>query len=376
MAKDNLKKEPLMRIVKRTKNSTISKKMAVIVRVVAILLALVVCGIFIFVLTKTNPVKVYYGMIEGAMGTNRRVWNTLRDTMILLAVSLAITPAFKMKFWNIGAEGQILVGGIATAAVMRYMGATMNGPGLFAVMIVVSIVAGMVWGIIPAIFKAQYNTNETLFTLMMNYIAIQLTSYFCIVWEAVKGSGTIGTINQETRNGWISTSFLGNIFGQFNYSINVILVIILMVVMAYYLKKTKHGYEIAVVGESENTARYAGINVKKVIIRTMAISGALCGLTGFLLVSGSSHTISTNTAGGRGFTAIIVSWLAKFNPYMMLLISFFLVFLDNGAVQIASQYGLNESASEVMTGIVLFFLIGCEFFLNYRVVFRGKHEEA
>ena len=149
-----------------------------------------------------------------------------------------------------------------------------------------------------------------------------------------------------------------------------------MVVMAYYLKKTKHGYEIAVVGESENTARYAGINVKKVIIRTMAISGALCGLTGFLLVSGSSHTISTNTAGGRGFTAIIVSWLAKFNPYIMLLISFFLVFLDNGAVQIASQYGLNESASEVMTGIVLFFLIGCEFFLNYRVVFRGKHEEA
>ena len=149
-----------------------------------------------------------------------------------------------------------------------------------------------------------------------------------------------------------------------------------MVVMAYYLKKTKQGYEIAVVGESENTARYAGINVKKVIIRTMAISGALCGLTGFLLVSGSSHTISTNTAGGRGFTAIIVSWLAKFNPYMMLLISFFLVFLDNGAVQIASQYGLNESASEVMTGIVLFFLIGCEFFLNYRVVFRGKHEEA
>ena len=149
-----------------------------------------------------------------------------------------------------------------------------------------------------------------------------------------------------------------------------------MIVMAYYLKKTKQGYEIAVVGESENTARYAGINVKKVIIRTMAISGALCGLTGFLLVSGSSHTISTNTAGGRGFTAIIVSWLAKFNPYIMLLISFFLVFLDNGAVQIASQYGLNESASEVMTGIVLFFLIGCEFFLNYRVVFRGKHEEA
>ena len=369
-----MNKEPFLQVSKRRNKAGWQERL--LIRFIALILALIVCGAVIVALVKMNPVDVYKAIWDGAMGSERRIWQTIRDTMVLLCIAIGLAPAFKMKFWNIGAEGQILVGGIATAAVMRYMGATMNGPGLFAVMIVVSIVAGMVWGIIPAIFKAQYNTNETLFTLMMNYIAIQLTSYFCIVWEAVKGSGTIGTINQETRNGWISTSFLGNIFGQFNYSINVILVIILMIVMAYYLKKTKQGYEIAVVGESENTARYAGINVKKVIIRTMAISGALCGLTGFLLVSGSSHTISTNTAGGRGFTAIIVSWLAKFNPYMMLLISFFLVFLDNGAVQIASQYGLNESASEVMTGIVLFFLIGCEFFLNYRVVFRGKHEEA
>jgi len=373
MADNCVKKEPLMRIAKR---SDISKKKAYLVRAIALIAALVVCGIFIYVLTKTNPISVYIGMIDGAIGTNRRLWNTLRDTMILLAVSLAITPAFKMRFWNIGAEGQILVGGIATAAVMRYMASTLPSPALFGMMVIVSIIAGMIWGIIPAYFKSRYNTNETLFTLMMNYIAIQLTSFFCIIWEGLKGSGTIGAINQDTGAGWISTSFLGNIFGKFNYSINIILVLALTVLMAFYLKKTKHGYEIAVVGESENTARYAGINVKKVIIRTMAISGALCGLTGFLLVSGSSHTISTSTAGGRGFTAIIVSWLAKFNPYIMIFISFLLVFLDNGAIQIASQFGLNESAAEVITGIILFFLIGCEFFINYRVIFRGKHEEA
>lgn len=373
MAEKSIKKEPLMRIAKR---SDIPKKKAYLVRAIALLLALVVCGVFIYALTKTNPIKVYIGMIDGAIGTNRRMWNTLRDTMILLAVSLAITPAFKMRFWNIGAEGQILVGGIATAAIMRYMGETLPSPVLFLVMVIVSLIAGMVWGIIPAFFKARYNTNETLFTLMMNYIAIQFTSYFCIIWESLKGSGTIGTINQDTGAGWIPTTFLSGIFGNFNYSINVILVLVLTVLMAFYLKKTKHGYEIAVVGESENTARYAGINVKKVIIRTMALSGALCGLTGFLLVSGSSHTISTSTTGGRGFTAIIVSWLAKFNPYIMILISFLLVFLDNGAIQIASQFGLNESAAEVITGIILFFLIGCEFFINYRVIFRGKHEEA
>ena len=373
MAAKSLKKEPIVRIAKR---SDISRKKSWLIRALAILLALIVCGIFIFALTKKNPLKVYLGMVDGAIGTSRRTWNTMRDTMILLAVSLAITPAFKMRFWNIGAEGQILVGGIATAAVMRYLGETLPSAALFPAMIVCSIIAGLIWGIVPAFFKAKYNTNETLFTLMMNYIAIQLTAYFCIKWEALKGSGSIGTINQGTKAGWIPTSFLSGIFGNFNYSINVIVVLILTVLMAIYLKKTKHGYEIAVVGESENTARYAGINVKKVILRTMALSGALCGLTGFLLVSGSSHTISVNTAGGRGFTAIIVSWLAKFNPYIMAVISFMLVFLDNGAVQIASQFGLNESAAEVMTGIILFFLIGCEFFINYRVIRRGKHEEA
>ena len=239
-------------------------------------------------------------------------------------------------------------------------------------MIIASLAAGLIWGLIPAVFKAHWNTNETLFTLMMNYIAIQLTAFFSIVWEAKKGSGTIGTINQKTQAGWISTSFLPDVFGNFNYSINLIIVLSITVAMFIYLKYTKHGYEIAVVGNSENTARYAGINVKRAIMRTVALSGAICGFTGFLLVSGSSHTISTSTAGGRGFTAIIVSWLAKFNPFIMILISFFLVFMGNGATQIASEFQLNESASEVIIGIILFFILGSEFFINFRLIF-GKH---
>lgn len=143
--------------------------------------------------------------------------------------------------------------------------------------------------------------------------------------------------------------------------------------MFIYMKRTKHGYEIAVVGESENTARYAGINVGKVIVRTVGISGGIAGLAGFILVSGSSHTISTSTAGGRGFTAIIVAWLAKFNVWAMAVIAFLLVFMQQGAIQIATQYNLNENASEVITGIILFFVIGCEFFINYKLEFRKKH---
>ena len=142
-----------------------------------------------------------------------------------------------------------------------------------------------------------------------------------------------------------------------------------------YMRFSKHGYEIAVVGESENTARYAGINVSRVILRTMAISGAICGLAGFVIVSGCSHTISTSTAGGRGFTSIIVSWLSKFNPFMMILVSFFLVFMEKGAMEIATQFKLNESASDVITGIILFFILGCEFFCNYRVSMRHARKE-
>ena len=366
-------KEPKVRIVKRDE---MPLWRSILIRLIAVALSLVVCAIFIFAITHSNPVSVYRSVVDGAVGTGRRTWNTIRDTMILLAVALAITPAFKMRFWNIGAEGQILVGGIVTAGVMRAYGENIPTWLLFVVMIVVSLIAGAVWGLIPAFFKAHWNTNETLFTLMMNYIAIQLCSFFSIVWEAKKGSGTIGTINQKTQAGWISTKFLPGVFGNFNYSINLLIVLILTVVMFFYLIYTKHGYEIAVVGESENTARYAGINVRKVILRTMALSGAICGFTGFLLVSGSSHTISTNTAGGRGFTAIIVSWLAKFNPFVMILISFFLVFMGNGATQIASEYQLNESASEVITGIILFFILGSEFFINYRLILGGHGKEA
>ena len=150
--------------------------------------------------------------------------------------------------------------------------------------------------------------------------------------------------------------------------------LLLTVGMFLYLKYSKQGYEISVVGDSENTARYAGINVKKVTIRTMAISGAICGLAGFIAVAGSSHTISTSTAGGRGFTAIIVAWLAQFNTFVMILISFLLVFLQKGAIQIASRYNLNDYASNIITGIILFFILGSEFFINYRIILRGGKE--
>ena len=358
-------REPLLRIAKR---DGMSRPQAYLIRVIAVLLSLIVSGIFIFAVTKLNPVAVYEAIFDGAFGTERRGWVTIRDTMMLLCIGVGLAPAFKMKFWNIGAEGQILIGGCMTAGLMRAMGTSMSTPMMLVIMAIASVIAGCIWGVIPATFKAKWGTNETLFTLMMNYVAIQITSYCVALWENPIGSNTVGVINQKTKAGWFP-----EILGQ-DYTLNVILVLLLTVGMFIYLKYSKQGYEITVVGDSERTARYAGISVKKVTIRTMAISGAICGLAGFIAVAGSSHTISTSTAGGRGFTAIIVAWLAQFNTFVMILISLLLVFLQKGAIQIASQFNLNDYASNIITGIILFFILGSEFFINYRLVFRSRKE--
>ena len=356
-------KDPFIRIAKR---ESIPNWKAWLIRFAAIASALVICAVIIYLIVRMNPIKVYQTMFNGAFGSEKRIWVTIRDCMMLLCVGVGLAPAFKMRFWNIGAEGQILVGGIATAACMIYAGNALPNWLLLIIMIVVSCVCGAAWAYLPALFKSKWNTNETLFTLMMNYIAIQLTSFFVAVWENPYGSNSVGIINQSTKKGWFPS-----LFGE-QYMLNFLLVMSLVLAMYLYLKYSKHGYEIAVVGSSPNTARYAGISVGKVYIRTMLISGAICGLAGFLAVAGASHTISVNTAGGRGFTAIIVAWLAKFNTLMMLLISLLLVFLEKGAMEIASQYNLNDYASEMITGIILFFILGSEFFIQYRVIFRGR----
>ncbi|MBQ7160577.1 MAG: ABC transporter permease [Clostridia bacterium] len=354
--------EPRFHIAKR---DAIPWWKAWIIRIVAVIVALLFSSVVTVLLTDANPVDFFTALVKGAVGTARRSWVLAKDTSLLLLVALAVTPAFKMRFWNIGAEGQVLAGGLATITCMILLGDKLPAPVLYIVMIVASILAGAIWGVIPAVFKAVWNTNETLFTLMMNYIAIQLVGYFCHVWAQPKGSGHIGTV----ATGQLPV--VGN-----EYLLNIIVVAVLTIVMFIYLRYSKHGYEISVVGESENTARYIGINVKKVIIRTMLISGAICGIAGLLLVAGSEHSITKDTAGGRGFTAIIVSWMGKFNPLYMILTSFLITFLSKGSDRVSQDLGLNKSFSDIITGIIIFFIIGCEFFINYKIIYNSRKEAA
>ena len=357
--------KPLFHIAKR---SQIVWWKAWLIRIFAIILAFVFSGVVSYLLTKQNPLKIYSVMLDGAFGTKRRIWGLMQNLVMLLGVSVAVTPAFKMRFWNIGAEGQVLIGGLASAVCMILFGESLPNPVLLLVMILTSIIAGAVWALIPAFFRANWQTNETLFTLMMNYIAMQITAFFTYKWSVPKGSGQIGIINRTTRAGWLPT------IGKYDYLLNIIIVLIITIAMHIYLKYSKHGYELTIVGESENTARYIGIPVKKIILRTMLLSGAVCGLMGLLLVAGTDHTISRDTAGGRGFTAIMISWLAKFDPIFMILTSFLIAFLEKGATEISTSFGLNESFSDIITGIIIFFIIGCEFFIQYTVKFREKEK--
>ena len=356
-------REPLFHIVRRNSSSRLR---GWAVRGIAILAAVLLSGLLTFLVTGLNPLEVYSKMIQGNFGSTRRIWVLLQNTAILLIIALALTPAFKMRFWKTGAEGQVLIGGFGAALMMRFVGASLPNALLIPLELLAAIAAGALWGFIPAFFKAKWKTNETLFTLMMNYVAIQIVSWFCTLFAVPKGSGQLGILNQSTEAGWLPT-----LFGQ-KYMMNVIIVVAVLIFVFIYLRFSKHGYEISVVGESEKTARYVGINVKSVIIRTMLLSGALCGVAGFLLVCGTDHSITPNTVGGEGFTGIMVSWLAKFNPFVMVFTSALIIFMKNGAAQIATSFHLNESFGDILTGIIIFFIIGCEFFINYRVVFRKK----
>ena len=366
--------EPLIHLSKR---ESISIVKSWLIRLAAIVLGLVVCGLVAYILSdklrsgKKTIFDFYHSfLVKGSFSTSRKMWKFFKNMAVLQCISLAVTPAFRMQFWNTGAEGQTLMGVWGAIAVAFYLGGKVPAALLLVLMLAAALLCGALWALLPAIFKAKWNTNETLFTLMMNYIATQLAAFFIIVWEVPKGAGKIGIINQNSEAGWLP------VIGGKQYLLTILVVAVMTILMYIYLNYSKHGYEIAVVGESQRTASYAGIKVERVIIRTMVLSGAVCGLMGLLLTAGTDHTLTTTIVGGRGFTAVMVSWLAKFNPIVMVFTSLLLVVLSRGASEISSVFSLNHSFADILTGIILFFIIGSEFFLTYKVSLRKSKKEA
>ena len=336
-------REPLVRIVKKAEIT--SRKIAVF-RMVAVLLSLLAGALFIIVIGH-NPIEIYATILSGAFRSEMAVQATIKIMIPLLITSLGVTLAFKMKFWNIGAEGQIIMGAIFASYFALFFSG-INHILLILIMMVAGFIGGGLWGLLPAFFKVKFNTNETLFTLMLNYIALHIVSFLRDgPWMDPKSQG-FPKIARFDKN-----AALDKLFGV---QIGWIFALILVILIFIYIKFSKQGYEISVVGESQDTARYAGMNVKKIILRTMFFSGAICGFGGMIQATGSDITLTTSVAGGVGFTAIIIAWLAQLNPFMILVVSFLFSILEKGSSVVQSTFGLSTDSSDVLQGIILFFI--------------------
>lgn len=358
----NSNHEPLIRTLKREDLSW-QKKLKI--RVISIGSAVALCILLLFVISGKNPFPALGIIFAGSFGNTYKFTQALQETLLLLGIAVALAPSYQMRFWNVGAQGQVLMGALGCAITMIYL---RNLPSFLVILLslIAALLFGGLWGLIPAFFKAKWNTNETLFTLMMNYIAIQLVSFATLQWKGSNSSMSI--INAGTQVGWLPV--LGNVT-----VLPLIIVVLMVVFMSIYLSKTKHGYEIKVIGESLNTARYSGIKVGWSIMRTLLLSGALCGLIGFIYVAGIEHKISTDTSGGYGFTAIIVAWLAAFNPVAMGGFSFLIVFLDLGANNLKNMNyasSLNDYSCELLVLVLIIGIMLSEFFIRYRLLFRKK----
>ncbi|MCQ2414073.1 MAG: ABC transporter permease [Clostridia bacterium] len=357
------KKEPLFHIVRRT---DISTKTKAVIYAIAILAGFLISSLICWAFGEdATPIDFFASMFTGAFGTKRLIWLLLQDMALLLGVSVALVPAFKMKFWNLGGNGQVLMGCLASIFCMFYFG-DLNNVILIPLMLVASLAAGVLWAAIPGIFKAYFDTNESLFTLMLNYIAQGLVAMFITIWVK-SGSGVLSPL---------SAGNLPEIGGN-RYILIIVVLFLLAGLMYCYLRYTKHGYELTVVGESPNTAKYIGINVKAVIIRTLILSGAIAGLVGFFLAAGINHTVSTASANNMGFTAIMTSWLAGFNPLLMFASCFFITFVNRGMQEVRMNFSFeNDSISNIVVGIIYFCVIAVSFFITYQVVFRKNETKT
>lgn len=350
---DTKVREPLFHITKR---DNITTKKSILIRVIAVFFSLLLLCIVCAIIGGEGIDVVLGALFDGNFGSERKFWIMLQDTALLLGVSLALIPAFKMKFWNLGGNGQILIGCLMAVVCMKFFGGKIPDWSIWIIMTLLCVLSGAIWALIPAVFKAFFNTNESLFTLMLNYVAQFLVGYFVVTWST-SGSNVLTPFDQG------NLPVLGN-----QYVLTVIVIALSTVVMSIYLSKSKQGYELSVVGESQNTAKYVGINVRKVIIRTMAISGAMCGIVGLLLAGAIEHTMSESIAKNMGFTAIMATWLGHCNPVMVILTSFLITFLNRGMVSVRMELNLTSDAiGNVCIALAYFIIIASEFFITYKV---------
>jgi len=332
---------------------------AVVIRIASVLVALLLSGLLMAAMG-FDPIAAYAAIAKGSFGSARGLINTVTVAIPLLIVALGLSISFSMRFWNIGGEGQLIMGAIFATFVAHRLPESTPAVVYWVSMALAAMLGGGVYALIPGLFRAYSGTNETLFTLMLNYVAIKVAVFLRLVlWKnpAAKGFPQIKAIPEAAH--------LPKIFG---IHIGWIIALVVTVFVAVYLKYTKRGYETRVVGESERTAHYAGINVRHVLVGGVALSGAIVGLAGFAKLSGVSHVLSESIGGGNGFSAVIVAWLAQLNAPVMVLIALLFAAMEQGAMGMELALKIPVSVSDVIKGLILFSALASEFFISYHIV--------
>jgi simple sugar transport system permease protein len=351
-------------MIKIVKKSEVTGAKATVIRLIAVLGA-IVCVSAVVLFTGNNPFEVFWKLIEGSVMTQHRLVETLKKAIPLSILALGISFAFKMKFWNIGAEGQFYMGAFGAALVALNAG---NMPSVLVlpVMVIAAMITGGLWAMISAMLKVRLGTNETLVTLMLNYVAVKWISYLQYgPWKdpSYQGFAKIARFSTNAQ--------LPMVFGV---HIGWIIALVLAALVYFLMNHTKLGYEIEVLGENMNTARYAGIDTKKVLYIAVILSGALCGIAGMTQAAGVERTLTDQMSGGMGFTAVIVSWLAGLSAPVILIVSVLFSMLLKGGDYLHAQMQIPASVAEILQGIILFFVLASEFFIQYKFVLTRRKD--
>lgn len=350
------------------KRKNISKPALVLVPAISFLCSLVLTGILLLIFG-ANPFATFAAMFKGAFGSGRAFSETLVKTIPLTLTGLGVAVAFRLRFWNIGAEGQLTLGGVAAAWVAIFWSGWLPSFLLLPAVILAGCLAGAAWAGIPALLKTRLKVDETLVTLMLNYVAILLSEFLYYgPWRDPEGYGFPGTrIFPEAA--WmprlVGRAHLGLVFG-----------LALALVLWFVFNRTRWGFELKIIGNSPLAARYQGIDVERNIVLAILLSGALCGLAGAGEVAGISRRLQQGLSLGYGYTAIIVAWMAQLNPLAVPFVAVLMAALLVGGDQVQMMMGLPASMGVLMQGMILFPLLAGSLFTEYRIKNTGKRNTA
>lgn len=339
---------------------------SLLTNIVSLLAGLFVISMFLLS-AGVNPLYAISEMFSGSFGSAYGFKETLTKAIPLILIGTGLTLAFRAKFWNIGAEGQLLMGAVFSTWTGLTFGETMPPYIIVPLMFTAGFIGGALWGIIPAILKIKYSINEVISTLMLNYICAEfLTMLIVGPWKGKARFGFPGTNNLP------DSAILGLIPGSRIHYATLILALVCAVILCIVVYKTRFGYEARVVGENPDAGRYAGINFLKTSVILMAVSGGLAGFAGVGEVAGIHHYLGypASVSSGYGFTAIIVAWLAKLNPLFTILSGLFFAGILVGGDAIQISLGLPAATVHIVNGILLIFLIMGDYFLKHKISIR------